>query len=66
MEHIAIDQIVVNEDSIVDGVGDNEVDRIKVITKTAKSKSQDKNKGKNSTKTSAQSFELGFLTPRVR
>ena len=41
------DLISDGEDSIVNGIGNNEVNGAKVSTKTAKSKSQDKSKGKN-------------------
>ena len=66
----ATNSIVVDEDSIVNEVGNSEVCKVKVNAKIAKSKSQDKSKGKNSVKflvkALTQSLRSDFLTPRDR
>ena len=44
VDPLATDQIPISENSTSNRVGDSEVNRAKVDTKTAKSKSQDKSK----------------------
>ena len=46
VDFIAIDPVVGGENSTIDGIGNNKVDRAKVGAKVAKSKSQGKIKGK--------------------
>ena len=66
MDSPVTDSIGIGEDSIINGVGNSEVCKVKIDVKITKSKSQDKSKGKNPVKSLAkalvQSHKSDFLT----